>query len=378
MRTDKSKLALVLLFVLAAALLPVLDVCGRTALAGFGRNPLPLAEPRNADGQGVGIWSVEDFRNEAQIPVTYEIRKQVSVNAVRLSRRMTVVGTNSVYADIMGYPVLNGGFFTQAAFKTGSREVVLNELAAAALFGGGALAGVTLRINDELWTVAGVIRDEGEAEVIYAPASSYLFDGNAATGGAGGATDGQGAAAGALMILASGHGRADAVLAINRLGDLGVSVSAYSFKTLGKAALSLAEMPESALRFALLAILGLFAWGAAAYAYRNISAAAIRSNAYVNAEGGVRFGALKSILSILFALACAAAAFFLIRDIVEICITWQEIPLVFNAGSFTSGDFSGRIAALGDSQAVITGLFAASVAATAASFIAAARAYILD
>jgi len=366
----KGTPAVIILYIAAAALLIALGMAANEAGGMFGGKSQLLAEPSAVGINGTGIGYIEDFLDEYSTLVTYEIRRQSSARAVRQGHNMTVIGTNSVYAAVMGYPITDGGFFTGDAYRSGAREAVLNELAAAALFGGGRLYGSPIYINGELWTVVGVMIDDGDAENIYVPATSELM--NSAAG-----ASGQGAAAGSLMVLLKGYGAAEAATAVNNLKNLGVTENSYTFKRLGKAAASLGEMADVALRFALALLLFAFGWRSALAAYRIIGdayAASVDTGVHApDSRGKARV--LRAAVHIVLLIACAAAFLALARRIVEICVTWQEIPPVFLNAPPPQGDFYGRLEALGEIQAKILGLFTASIITSAAAQIAAAFAF---
>jgi len=341
-------------------------MAAREAKDRFGGISQLLAEPSAIGGSGVGVGGIEDFRDEYSTLITYEIRRQSSARAIRQGHAMTVIGTNSVYASVMGYPVTDGGFFTKDAYRSGAREAVLNELAASALFGGGRLYGSPFYLNGELWTVVGVVADDGGSENIYVPATSEFI-------GGGSNASGQEARAGSLMVLLKGYGAAEAAAVINNLKDLGVTENAYTFKRLGKAVASLDEMADAALRFALALLLFAFGWRSALAAYGIVSDAYAASvdTGLRSPDSHGKARVFKAALYIILMFACAAAFLALSRRIVETCVTWREIPLVF-LNATPQGDFYGRLDSLGSIQAKILGLFAASVTASLAAQITAA------
>ena len=427
MRTDTKRTPIVIfLYIVAAALLIALNVSGRSASNASGRNSQLFAKPLTQDATGADIWVIEDFNDENPTLVTYEIRRQASAYAVRESHRMNVVGTNSAYAAVMGYPVIDGGFFTKDAFLIGAKEAVLNERAAFTLFGGRRLSGSSFSLNDEIWTVVGIVLDEdAENDNIYVPASSELVL-------AGGAS----ISASSLMVLQSGYSGAEASITSAKLKDLGAGETSHSFKNLGKTVAAFDEMAAVATRFALTLLLCLFAWYFGNYAFRTFKTARDVNEFYDlhganddtkternaggatgggrpdddpgsshpggapdsshpgsghrgdtpdssysegDPSGGNPGGApvsctnyVKAVISVILFCLCAAAALVLARRIVEICITWQEIPLLLFETAAPQDAFYGRLSALGDRQAVVLSLFAASAIFSAAAQITAA------
>jgi len=354
MRTRAKKFgpaAAALSAVIAIALLAILGAAAAAAAGRFGGGRALLAEPAAHGGAGISLQSIEDFREEAKILATYEIRAKAPANAVNKTHSMTVIGTNAVYGSVLGYPAIDGGFFTEAAFKSGAREAVLNRRAAASLFGGGNIAGSVFRLNGDIWTVAGVIiDDDAENANIYVPATSSVISGSDA-GSAGLSAQ---SANGGLMILMGGPAAAGMPMTIALIKELGISESSYTFKNLGKAVDSFKEMAAAAPRFAMMLLLGWVAWRSARSAYR-----IFRREEKKNAD------AIKAVVMAAIALAGIAGSLYLIRQIVEVCVAWQEIPLLFLSGAAQSGSFSGRLAALAGDQLKVMCLFAASLAASA-------------
>ena len=364
-RMNKGTPLVVLLYIAAAALLIILGFVERGAQGRFGANAQLLAEPA-ATGGGVTIRDIESFRDEDPTLITYEVRRKSQASAIRQSKYVNVVGTNSVYASVMGYPIIDGGFFTQAAYDAGAREAVLNELAAAALFGGGRVSGGSVHVNGDLWTVVGVIVDDGDADIIYVPATSDLISGDA-----GAAQSGQQVSADSLMVLLKNYGAGATAMATSTLRDLGVSENMYSFVRLGKAIGAIGEMADVARRFTLTALLCLFVWFSARAAY-GIIRAKIDEAGHSEIAPQRRGGYAKAVAHIIFGLICLAGALYFARQIVELCVTWQEIPLVFMTSPSKQGAFYGRLDAVSAVQARALGLFAASAAVSLAAQIAAA------
>lgn len=368
---------ILLLYLAAAALIVALSLVAHTAWGAFGRRAQILAVPQTQGSSPVNIWDIEDLRDDTSLLVTFEIRKQATAAAVNQTHKVNLIGVNSVYPDVMGYPALDGGFFKREAFNLGTHEAVLNERAASTLFGGGRLSGNTFQLNDEAWVAVGVIRDDdADSDNVYVPATSDQF----ANG-----TDSTGVTAGALAALSGGYNNGASVVTIGGLSDIGVTDSSYEFKRIGKAVASLDEMAGVAQRFALIMLLGMFSWHALQYVLRAFSAAIARSNALdydvrdvedvmpasVAAGAGVhtrrRSGTAGAIFNILMIVLFVPAALILARQIVGTCITWQEIPLLFNTGATAQSEFYGRLHTLSQYQVTALCLFAASIVASVAA-----------
>ena len=227
------------------------------------------SDARDSDARDNSVMDSGGAPAKKKLLVTYEIRAQATAKAIKQSRRVTLIGTNSSYADVMGYATLDGGFFSKDSFDLGAHEAVLNEKAASTLFGGGKLAGNLLRLNDELWTVVGVVRDDdADSDNVYVPATCALISGG----------DAKSQTTGAVMALLKDYSNAEAAAATEALASVGVSSNSFTLKRVGKAAGAVGEMCVAAQRFALIAVLCFFTLRAGAAALRVFRAAADAEN----------------------------------------------------------------------------------------------------
>ena len=408
---SKRSMFAMLFYAAAAALFVALFAACGAAREQFGRNSLLLAAPSANGSSSVSVSAVEEYRNGTRTQITFEIKRQATASAVRANHRMNVIGTNHIYADVMGYPAADGGFFTKDAFAAGAREAVLNRRAAAALFGGGHISGSPFQLDGELWTIVGVIiDDDADNGNIYVPATSGLIN-NSDMSTAGSAStpssSSMSALTDSLMVLLGGYGGMGAAIAANGLRDIGVNEGSYDIKNLGKATGFFNEALVVALRIALALLLGMFAWRSARGGYRVLlrskaaadNAVKIKADAmsYIASKNPGKINtvadiiarennnsnsvvihkkyksalrkknrmAFRAVLMMIFAPACAAAVLYLIREIVGMCVSWQEMPLLFISPATVSDAFYGRLSELGDRQFTVMCLFAASVAATA-------------
>lgn len=132
---------------------------------------LLLVVPKNQGERGFTSQELEQFIKE-EFMLTYEIYEQRQVKVSNLSYQGQIIGTNSQYAQILGYPLLSGGFFSQTAFDEHRRQLVLNKTAAYNWFGNGTCSGSTMEIDSQIWMVTGVIDDGNKKEArVYIPAS---------------------------------------------------------------------------------------------------------------------------------------------------------------------------------------------------------------
>lgn len=82
-----------------------------------------------------------------------------------------VTGTTAAYAEVKNLNVERGRFFTSQEEETQQRVVVLSALAATDLFKGGDPLGQSVRINNEPFTVVGILKKSGsdDSEAYFRP-----------------------------------------------------------------------------------------------------------------------------------------------------------------------------------------------------------------
>lgn len=166
----KAAAALAALELLLLGALLALALSAKT----YGGNRL-LAVPHGFGAQGLNPERVEETW-EGEFLITYEARQTKFARALNARHSVTVVGTNENYPAVMGQRMLSGGFFTGAARKAQSRHAVLNAAAAFTLFGSNDIAGNKFKLDDETWTVAGVMDDGIDDARVYAPATVLGLD----------------------------------------------------------------------------------------------------------------------------------------------------------------------------------------------------------
>ena len=172
-----SKANVIILFFLFAALaaLALLAVC---AMQKAYQGQL-LVRPANLTARALDPEVLDEFSKE-EFQLTYEIRKTATAQTEHKRDTVAMVGTNYTYPYVMNYVVSSGGFFTESAQNAHSKFAVLNELAAYQLFGSIDICGAEIRLDNERFTVAGVIRDHDEDTAnVYVPA--YFAGGGAQT-----------------------------------------------------------------------------------------------------------------------------------------------------------------------------------------------------
>jgi len=122
-----------------------------------------LAEAMNGNMAMVESENGFDVVWESNVTLTYEIRREAHVTALRAGYDVVLIGTNHTYPIVMNFPLSNGTFFCKNATSEGHRVAILNEQAAFDLFGAMNIAGNVLQINGEPYLVLGVI-DDGNSD----------------------------------------------------------------------------------------------------------------------------------------------------------------------------------------------------------------------
>lgn len=294
-------------------------------------------------GAGLGGESLEKVEElcEDEFLLTYEIPQNVTVKAVNSSRPATLMGTNSAYLDVMGYRLLDGGFFTKSSWDSKARHAVLNETAAFAVFGSSNISGSTMQMNGEAWIVAGVIQDnDTENSNIYAPSS---------------VTGGQTRALMALMGQKNGINKA---YIINKLKDIGIRETDSEFIDLSQAANAFTERFWVSLKTAwcvaviLLAKKGVLFIAKQLSSYKNN----LRRVYLRELVAEHRAGLVKTSVAALLLLAGFGTALYFMRQILETCLEWRETSL---PDRYLSGDFANKLSWIYEHQTIGIGLFAA-------------------
>lgn len=147
-----------------------LTICGAALIALFvlgmaaqGNENLFFACPQVNEAVSI------EKADETEAKLTYEIVDTVRVKAaVNIDARQ--IGTNHFYNDIMGYAMTSGSFFTLNAQQEKRKVAVLNETLAMESFGTFDIAGNQISLNNEMYVIVGVIKDNKEETAVYVPA----------------------------------------------------------------------------------------------------------------------------------------------------------------------------------------------------------------
>lgn len=349
MKVDvRRKTVILWLLALAVLLAALLILALQVNRAGYGN--LLIGVPNALGTARLSAEKLDEFAEE-EFLLTYELRSPVMAEAIHSQHAAVMVGTNHNYANIQGYVLLDGGFFTKAAMDAKSKHVVLNETAAFRMFGSNRITGSTLRIGGEVWIIAGVVQDNDEDNAnLYAPATVI-----------GGQPE-------AVMVLLDST--ITEAYAKNALKSVGIRDSGYDFVNLAKSAAAFGERFTVAWQAAVLAallILLIEAGGklmAAIRFYRD----RIRELYLREVMARYRAATAKTVCVMAAFIAGIVAAMRLSLRILYTCLTWQEVAIV--TGELAAGDFAQKLVWLRDWQTVDCILFWLCIGTIAAGFAA--------
>ena len=332
----KAVAAMSLLAVLLSAALGWM--AWRCAREGYGRLLLAISDsPR-----GISPQAAEEFCRENFL-VTYAIETQSTAEAHNFRLPVTLVGTNSYFAQILSYRLLSGGFFSAAAWKAENREAVLNAAAAFQLYGSYDVVGQSLRMDNTVWLVAGVL-DDGDADKprVYAPAS--VTGGNADS----------------LMVLLDDH-LVNVDYAKNGLKELGVYEGNATVVHLAAAAAAFGQRLTVGLRGMLILLILLLLRRCGSFALRRLPhyREQMKQRYLREVLAANRKDLLKTALALAALLVGVVALGALALQILAICLGWPgQLP----AGhDWAMGGFAGKLAWLHDWRPIGVATFAALV-----------------
>jgi hypothetical protein len=147
-------------------------------IAGAGHyDDLLLVFPENIHAPLISLQKIEQIC-EDEFPLTYELLRPERAATAIDGYAVTLVGVNRFYPRVLGFPMVEGSFFTQQAWDGKLRHAVLNEEGANVLFGSTRVSGQRVKIKGEVWIVSGVINDGDTEGRIYVP-SSLMASGGA-------------------------------------------------------------------------------------------------------------------------------------------------------------------------------------------------------
>jgi len=313
--------ALIALSVLTALLLAALGYLSlRCEEEQYGR----LLLAKSAAAHGLSPQQIEDFCAE-EFLITYEIERAAMAQAHSFRLPVAMIGTNSCYAQVMGYRMLAGGFFSSAAWQAGNRAAVLNRAAAFQLFGNNEVTGQTLKLEGANWLVSGVL-DDGDAENprVYVPAG--VMEGNV----------------GSLLVLLDDN-LVNADYAVNGLKQLGVYDSNYTIVNLAAVSAAFGQRLTVGLRLLLMLFILLLSRQCAGWLFRRLPLYREQFKQLYLREllAAHRAGLAKTALAAIALLGGIAALITLGLQILAICLTWPN--LLPQGHAWAMGSFANKL-----------------------------------
>ena len=256
----------------------------------------------------INVYSIEEFA-ENEFLLTYEIHASDRASVTHASYPVTVIGTNSCYAQIIGYPMREGSFFSRQAWMGKQRHAVLNEKAAFTIFGSNHIAGSRFQMRNEAWLITGVISDgDNDTPKIYIPSSV------------------RGGEAGSLMALSStAHNEA---YIINSLKTLGIREGSFGFFNLETHNRLLWQRPLVILYLIASLFLLSMLMPLAGKCRRKLITLKTELSRHYPGEL-LRTNGRIVYIPFLFCLGFAiipVAALLIILELVTICLPWQDLP----------------------------------------------------
>ena len=122
---------------------------------------LLLVVPDSSNSSQINAKQLEEINGDSFL-LTYEILSKESLRAIHANYDITVRKTNYTYPFIMNYRLINGSFFTEEDQKEKKKVAILNQTAAYAMFGNIDICGRKVNINQEEFTVLGVVQDSDD------------------------------------------------------------------------------------------------------------------------------------------------------------------------------------------------------------------------
>jgi len=143
-----------------------------TAFLAENERHLLIVLPKNISSPKLNVREIDDFIKNNFL-ITYEILYSEKIGRAYSQFPVTLAGTTSSYPQIMKCIMIEGSFFTNAAWTGKLRQAVLNEKAAFTLFGSNSVTGNRFKTRNDTWLVTGVIRDNYDDSRIYIPSSVW-------------------------------------------------------------------------------------------------------------------------------------------------------------------------------------------------------------
>jgi putative ABC transport system permease protein len=157
------------------------------SISAFGANVLTVSPGKARRGPGGESSTVttlvsDDAKEIEKLSnveaVSRVVSKSKTITANSESENVLVRGVDAVYSEIQSLEFLSGGFFSDGDVSSAAKDVALGDEVVEELYGIGAeefVIGETIRIDNRVFQVVGVIKESGEAVVPVTTASSILF-----------------------------------------------------------------------------------------------------------------------------------------------------------------------------------------------------------
>lgn len=109
-------------------------------------------------------------KNMKNYLLTYEVKTPKTISVLNKNHDVVMKGANYFYVDILHTPLVTGSFFTKKAQDDKKNVLVFNKKAAFEILGDVDINDVEIKIDDEVFTVCGVIDDKDKKNKnIYVP-----------------------------------------------------------------------------------------------------------------------------------------------------------------------------------------------------------------
>lgn len=131
-----------------------------------------LITPKQPISTPIDYQKIED-KNGEDFLLTYETSNAANIKVMNKNHDVILKGTNYLYPYVMSNRILSGSFFSKDAQKENKKLAVLNKKSAFELFGNMDISDAELKIDEEIFTVIGVINDRNKDNMnVYIPVTN--------------------------------------------------------------------------------------------------------------------------------------------------------------------------------------------------------------
>ena len=146
--------------ILAAVFLAGLVISAMTA-GKLAHGDVMLITPIASNTSALSAERLEEINGDHFL-LTYEILSQKNIRAMNSNYDVTLRKTNYAYRSITNFRMLSGTFLTEADQNNKRRSAVLNKAAALAMYGNLDVCGRELIMDQEQYTIVGVMEDKDD------------------------------------------------------------------------------------------------------------------------------------------------------------------------------------------------------------------------